>query len=189
MKLYFNKVVINAPQSARVKFYNCSIICTRMTWRLTSGGHIFSVTPETINIDPYCAGYFTLFFKPLAIEEYNGAVEFTYDVPAGQQKKTMKVFLGGEGYVPEIKILEPKLDMYLGKYKLAFNPLLLKDFACKNVSFQNVGIMTCKVIVEIRDKEGAFFLFPQEDTVKYMNLWKNFGKFSFFFVAYSTCSE
>lgn len=182
MKLNFNKAIINSTLTTRLRFCNNGIVGTSMSWQLSYGNNgIFTIDPFNINIDPYCTGYFTISFKPVAIESYETNLEITYDVPPQQQRKQLKIKIIGEGYVPEVILIEPKLDAYLNSYNFTFNPVLIKDCDCKTITFQNVGILTCKVIIEIRgDKEEAFSLLPHDDSVKYLNMLKNCGKIKSF---------
>lgn len=176
MTLNFNKAVINTTSTTRLRFYNSGVIGTSMSWQL-NGNDIFSMDPTFINIDPYCTGYFTISFKPIAIESYRANLEITYDVPQQQPHNFLKLTIVGEGYVPEVVMIEPKLDTYLNCYNLTFNPVLVNACNCKTITFQNVGKMACKVILEIReDDDDVFGLLPHEDTIEYLNVWKNYGK-------------
>lgn len=146
-----------------------------MTWNL-SNISVFSISPDSINIDSYCTGYCTISFKPIAIEYYETYLEITYDVPQNQKQKFLKILITGEGYVPEVVVLDPLLDPYFNTYSVLFNPVLVNDYACKAISFQNVGLMKCKVILEVdSDVEDVFALIPHEDTVEYLQMWRNHG--------------
>lgn len=54
----------------------------------------------------------------------------------------------GEGYIPEIAILEPKPNPD-ESYSLIFPPLLVGEILERTVIFENIGVIPCKVIAEI----------------------------------------
>jgi hypothetical protein len=81
----------------------------------------------------------------------------------------------GEACVPEIVLLDPEADE-TGFISLKFFPTLIGNCATHDVAFKNVGVIPCKVIVEVCfDDLNQFSLMPKEDTLPLLNLWEATG--------------
>lgn len=81
----------------------------------------------------------------------------------------------GDACVPEIKILEPEPDE-TEYYAINFQPTLLGEKAYKSLVFKNVGVIGCKVIVELcYDEYDQMCLEPTEETIGLLNLWEAGG--------------
>lgn len=196
----FNRVTINTTEKIRLKFYNNSLVSVDVRCRLEEET-VFDVQPEKVNVESFSNGYFWLSFTPKAIQvcfapkpegvvnefllqQYAASFEMSYEVPASQARKSVAIQITGDGYVPEIVLLQPIFDDISNAYRMQFNPILVDTSLKRLLSFENTGVISCKVILEVRgDSDDVFALVPNADTIPLLNMWKNHGStlVSFFF--------
>lgn len=85
----------------------------------------------------------------------------------------------GEGILPQISIIKPKLNEY-GKYFIAYNPILYGQKREKTIRFVNTSTIPCKVIINVmNDKTDSFCLVVDETCKKIVLGWEIEGKSSF----------
>lgn len=105
----------------------------------------------------------------------------SYDLPVSQAKKNVAIEITGEGYVPEVVLLEPIFDDDSNEFRLQFDPIMVDTSSKRLLSFQNIGVIPCKVILEVRgDFQDVFALVPKDDTVPLLNVWENHGGYFVF---------
>lgn len=71
------------------------------------------------------------------------------DNPKLNSENEFSVNISGEGYVPEINLIEPQPHPIDNSYTIAFTPLMIGKTEEKKVVLENTGLITCEVIAEI----------------------------------------
>nr|CAD7199703.1 unnamed protein product [Timema douglasi] len=171
-KLLFRNVCVGTKFPARLRLYNPTLVpCTLyLSTTITKGAKstesAFSVTPPKLTISPYTTETLTVTFSPTLMEMYSASFEILIEMPAPAKPVKVIFKLAGEGCIPEVTIVLPKEKGRHGHKLLSFCPTILGDVTTRQFSFTNVGVLPCKVIVELYLNTGSVFsLYPTHETV------------------------
>lgn len=86
-------------------------------------------------------------------QEVTSKLQFTYNSTVSEP---LIINLVGEGYLPELEMLEPPVDL-TNHGLINFNPILIGSDATKSIMFRNCGKISCSVIVEVVNDEDRIF--------------------------------
>ncbi|KAL1497016.1 hypothetical protein ABEB36_008047 [Hypothenemus hampei] len=167
--LCFKRVCINRSKSARLIFKNVGFVTAYLTARIDDGGkNVFFVVPTFKNIEPHSSDYMEILFKPNSLYTVNATLELSYNTSIDNK---LTVQLQGEACLPQIILLSPIQD----DREMAFNigPLCVGFSKSFRLSFQNVGEIKCKVMVEMSPREADLSLVPIGKTMEMLNAQKN----------------
>nr|CAD7439345.1 unnamed protein product [Timema bartmani] len=173
-KLLFRNVCVGTKFPARLRLYNPTLVpCTlylSTTTATTKGAKstesVFSVTPPKLTVSPYTTETLTVTFTPTLMEMYSASFEIFIEMPAPVKPVKIIFKLAGEGCIPEVTIVLPNEKGRHGHKLLSFCPTILGDVTTRQFSFTNVGVLPCKVIVELYLNTGSVFsLYPTHETV------------------------
>ncbi|CAG2057977.1 unnamed protein product, partial [Timema podura] len=100
------------------------------------------------------------------VEMYSASFEIFIEMPAPVKPVKIIFKLAGEGCIPEVTIVLPNEKGRHGHKLLSFCPTILGDVTTRQFSFTNVGVLPCKVILELYLNTGSVFsLYPTHETV------------------------
>ncbi|XP_069696767.1 hydrocephalus-inducing protein-like [Periplaneta americana] len=182
-KLIFNGACVGIEMTARIRIRNkelvpCDITATvnphnKRTSRDSNSHLMFTVRPAKVTVAPYSTEYFTIIFKPEAMETYVSYLEIAIDSAVPGKKEKCSIKLCGEGNIPQVAISVPMSDENDGKLNIHFQQTLLNEVSTKQFDVKNVGIISCDVILDLlKNITGCFSLFPTQETIPLMKTLK-----------------
>ena len=123
----------------------------------------FEVEPtHKVAILPHSHVYATVTFKPGAIQTYHTVFEA---IPDGVKGKGLSFDIQGEGNVPQISLVKPKLRNPKGHLMLLFKRLLLDHSQFLPLTLKNTGSIPATVKVETVSGSSAFMVLPDDGDV------------------------
>ncbi|XP_059507551.1 hydrocephalus-inducing protein homolog [Stegostoma tigrinum] len=120
---------------------------------------IFDVTPTRMNIPSYDHKFVVVTFTPQTMQNYQCIFEAVVEPTPGVPKSKSLVFdIVGDGNLPRINVLQPKLRNKIGNPLLIYSRLLLGQTEKLPVVLKNDGTLPAQVSVNISDDYGVFSL-------------------------------
>lgn len=96
---------------------------------------------------------------------YQEILEITVKLPPHLKGEKLSIKLMGQGYVPEVTIVEPPH----GKRErsiLDYGRVIIDDSKRKRFTLKNVGVIPAQVIVEIHENPNSVFILHICDSTK-----------------------
>ncbi|GJQ69846.1 hypothetical protein Trydic_g22394 [Trypoxylus dichotomus] len=163
-RLYLNKACINYGCESHIKIKSACLVTTTLVAAIDNTT-FFSITPTTAVVEPYGYVNFTISFKPTEIKTYQCTLRLQAVNPVSTPDNQFIITITGEGYVPDITIIEPQLDPVDSSYNLVFPPLQIGERAEKVVIFENTCVISCKVIIELWNATGQLLRLSCDESV------------------------
>uniref|UniRef100_H2YKD6 Uncharacterized protein n=1 Tax=Ciona savignyi TaxID=51511 RepID=H2YKD6_CIOSA len=153
-KFVFCNVVVGRKSYARFKISNTnkvavdvSITLKPMSNKVAARIHdIYEVEPSKIQIQPHNFTYATVSFCPPAMNSYSCHFEATVDgLPSSVAKgRNLSFEISGEGNLPRVSVMRPRVRNKAGEPLLVFQRLLLERAECLPLVLKNEGTFPSK---------------------------------------------
>ncbi|CAH8565959.1 unnamed protein product [Heterobilharzia americana] len=140
----------------------------------------FEVVPEKIQIEPHSSIYANVTFAPMAMQIYSASFHVYLDnkpsvntiLSSGRGSATsstkrstntpvLTFELYGEGNLPRIDIIQPKLRNRTGQTMCVFKRIQVGRTSSQTLTLYNNGILNSRVNIDLTDPDGVFSLKPQ----------------------------
>ncbi|KAK4880159.1 hypothetical protein RN001_008305 [Aquatica leii] len=175
--LYFPCKIINKEVKAQLKLENTSPVSAELLTTTVSPDNVFLLKPKLISIEPYSECPLTVSFIPNSINTFSGNVTISYRGLDAYKLNSFQMKLLGEGIVPRISLTKPIYDPSLDSYCLNFTPTVVNTCSTESIEFENVGILSCTVILEICEGTvDVFSLKPCSESEKYVKVHEKVAK-------------
>ncbi|KAG5865676.1 hypothetical protein JTB14_020627 [Gonioctena quinquepunctata] len=165
--LHFKNVYVDEKFGKKLYLQNLGKVVANVSMQLADSKGIFQVSPNAISIEPYATEYINIIFHPDSINVFENKLEISYN---SSTNDTFSFLLIGESCVPQIKLLKPNVDE--NNYAtLEFSPTYIDSSQSREIQIENVGVIPCKVILDLGDHHReTFTLEPRDDTAHLLNV-------------------
>ncbi|XP_072764383.1 hydrocephalus-inducing protein homolog [Anoplolepis gracilipes] len=171
--LYFRYVSVSHTHTAYFVLYNRNVIPADVELILLAESFIpktvkpdvFVLTPERERIPAMSHKRFAISFNPTFMETCYAVFEIAVELPPHLKDDKFFMKLVGQACVPQITIVEPPS----GKREqivLNFGRTLINDSNEKKFTFENIGVIPAKVIVEIYENSNFLFTLNTCDSAR-----------------------
>uniref|UniRef100_H2XZ27 Hydin adenylate kinase-like domain-containing protein n=1 Tax=Ciona intestinalis TaxID=7719 RepID=H2XZ27_CIOIN len=175
-KFVFCNVVVGRKSYARFKISNTnkvavdvSITVKALSNKVAARIHdIFEVEPSKIQIQPHNFMYATVSFCPPAMNSYSCNFEANVDgLPSSVAKgRNLSFEITGEGNLPRVTVMSPKVRNKSGEPLLVFQRLLLQRTESLPLVLKNEGTFPSKVLTSVGETRAVFPMHNTRDTSK-----------------------
>ncbi|EFN85831.1 Hydrocephalus-inducing protein [Harpegnathos saltator] len=169
-RLYFRHIKVYHTHTTYFELYNRNVIPANVEitlYKESSSPVIFQpdafvVAPDKQSIPPMSQKKFAVTFKPTLLETSHAVLGIEVEQPSHLKDEKFSVKLTGQACVPEVTIVEPP-NGKRERAVLNFGRTLVNDTDTKSFVFQNVGVVSAKVIVEIYEDPKCLFTIGSHD--------------------------
>ncbi|KAM0731376.1 Hydrocephalus-inducing protein [Formica fusca] len=181
--LYFRHVSVSHSHTAYLVLYNRNVIPADVELILlaesfipeTAKSDIFVLTPERERIPPMSHKRFAISFNPIFMQTCYAVFEIAVELPPHLRDEKFFLKLVGQACVPQVTIIEPPSGKR-ERIVLNFGRTLVNDSNEKKFTFENVGVIPAKVIVEIYENSNFLFTLSTCDSTRnYLSNSWNYG--------------
>ncbi|CAH8527130.1 unnamed protein product [Schistosoma turkestanicum] len=144
----------------------------------------FEVIPEKAQIEPHASSYANVTFAPTSMQIYTAMFNVYIDnklsssttvvtsgrgsAGSGSNKRpsnppVLAFELYGEGNLPQISVLQPKLRNRTGQTMCIFKRIQVGKISHQLLSLQNNGLLNSRLNVDLIDPDGVFSIKPQSN--------------------------
>ncbi|CAH8559949.1 unnamed protein product [Schistosoma mattheei] len=142
----------------------------------------FEVIPDKAQIEPHSSSYANVTFCPTSMQLYTATFNVYVDnklspstiVTSGRGSTSsstkrssnppvLTFELYGEGNLPQISVLQPKLRNRAGQTMCVFKRIQVGKISSQTLSLQNNGLLNSRLNIDLIDPEGVFLLKPQSN--------------------------
>uniref|UniRef100_A0A5K4F930 Hydin_ADK domain-containing protein n=1 Tax=Schistosoma mansoni TaxID=6183 RepID=A0A5K4F930_SCHMA len=142
----------------------------------------FEVIPDKALIEPHSSSYANVTFCPTSMQIYTATFNVYIDnkispstiVTSGRGSASsstkrssnppvLTFELYGEGNLPQISVLQPKLRNRAGQTLCVFKRIQVGKISSQILSLQNNGLLNSRLNIDLIDPEGVFSLKPQSN--------------------------
>nr|CAH8857992.1 unnamed protein product [Trichobilharzia regenti] len=146
----------------------------------TTSYEAFEVIPDKVRIEPHSSIYANVIFAPTAMQTYtanfhaylenksptnptvnSGRGSATSSSKRSTNTPVLTFELYGQGNLPQISILQPKLRNRAGQAMCIFKRMQVGRTSTQTLTLHNNGILNSRVNIDLVDPDGVFSLKPQ----------------------------
>ncbi|CAH1644802.1 unnamed protein product [Spodoptera littoralis] len=149
--LHFFCVTVNSSHTGAIDLYNNGLVACALNMRLhhqsNSNPTIFSLDKFETHIEPLLHKNLGIIFSPKSLQEYRAVLEIRLKL-LDNQEQSFKICLIGEGVIPRIELLSPRLR-YQRTAVLPFSVTCLGSISSKPISFRNISSVNSVTVLEV----------------------------------------
>ncbi|XP_058802835.1 hydrocephalus-inducing protein homolog [Phymastichus coffea] len=149
--LYFRRVCVGGQQVATVTLKNVGLIEGDVSIEVTD--KTFKLDVNKLNIPAMSRQTFSVIFAPDRIDNFTSSLKITLDLPSTLETESLTIDLVGEGFVPQISIIDPTADDG-GVFTLDFGLSYVCEWQEKLIQIKNVSEISAKVVIEAIDDQN-----------------------------------
>ncbi|KAH9638664.1 hypothetical protein HF086_013936 [Spodoptera exigua] len=149
--LHFFCVTVNSSHTGAIDLYNNGLVACALSMKLhhqsNSNPTIFSLDKFETHIEPLLHKNLGIIFSPKALQEYRAVLEIKLKL-LDNQEQSFKICLIGEGVIPRIELLSPRLR-HQRTAVLQFSVTCLGSVSSKPISFKNITSVNSVTVLEV----------------------------------------
>lgn len=151
MTLHFFGVTVNSSHTGAIDLYNNGLVACALTMKLhpqsNSAPGIFSLDKFETHIEPLLHKNLGIIFTPKALQEYRAVLEIKLKL-LDNQEQSFKICLIGEGVIPRIALVSPRLK-HQRVASLQFPVTCLGSVSHKAIRFKNISSVNSVVVLDV----------------------------------------
>nr|XP_021191308.2 hydrocephalus-inducing protein homolog [Helicoverpa armigera] len=149
--LHFFGVTVNSSHTGAIDLYNNGLVACALTMKLhpqtNSAPGIFSLDKFETHIEPLLHKNLGIIFTPKALQEYRAVLEIKLKL-LDNQEQSFKICLIGEGVIPRIALVSPRLK-HQRVASLQFPVTCLGSVSHKAIRFKNISSVNSVVVLDV----------------------------------------
>ncbi|KAM6325117.1 LOW QUALITY PROTEIN: hydrocephalus-inducing protein homolog [Podargus strigoides] len=127
----------------------------------SSAKDIFKVDPPRMCVPSDSHAFATVTFSPYSMQNYQCTFKASLDIrasPPAVPPQSLTFDISGEGHLPRVTVLRPRLHSKRGNPLLLFKKVLLGSSAELPLVLRNSGLVPVQLMIDLLDEGGVFFL-------------------------------
>ncbi|XP_018652309.1 hypothetical protein Smp_175450 [Schistosoma mansoni] len=184
-RFVYRNVLVGSRVVARFRIANRSNVPAEVSFEVSAGGIIssnqpsgrsssrssqstscdsFEVIPDKALIEPHSSSYANVTFCPTSMQVSKLLDRTLFSSTKRSSNPPVLTFeLYGEGNLPQISVLQPKLRNRAGQTLCVFKRIQVGKISSQILSLQNNGLLNSRLNIDLIDPEGVFSLKPQSN--------------------------